>query len=91
VRSIQWLAIARTDLLSIVDYISDDNVDAAIRIKEAIETNVSHLKTFPKMGRPGLVEGTREFVIMKNFIVVYQESGVSVKILRVLHAAQQWP
>ncbi|MCS5559600.1 MAG: type II toxin-antitoxin system RelE/ParE family toxin, partial [Oceanospirillaceae bacterium] len=85
-RSIQWLAIARTDLLSIVDYISDDNVDAAIRIKEAIETNVSHLKTFPKMGRPGLVEGTREFVIMKNFIVVYQESGVSVKILRVLHA-----
>ncbi len=90
-RSIQWLAIARTDLLSIVDYISDDNVDAAIRIKEAIETNVSHLKTFPKMGRPGLVEGTREFVIMKNFIVVYQESGVSVKILRVLHAAQQWP
>ena len=91
VRNIHWLAIARDDLLSIVDFISDDNLDAAIRIKEAVETNVSHLRTFPKMGRLGIVEGTRELVIMKNFIVVYQENDDSVKILRVLHAAQQWP
>jgi plasmid stabilization system protein ParE len=30
-------------------------------------------------------------VVWSNFIVVYQEDAFSVRILRVLHAAQQWP
>jgi toxin ParE1/3/4 len=33
----EWRVAARADLLAIVDYISDDNPDAAQRLKDEIE------------------------------------------------------
>ncbi|MDA3869306.1 MAG: type II toxin-antitoxin system RelE/ParE family toxin [Gammaproteobacteria bacterium] len=88
---LEWLELARTDLLGIVDYISDDNPDAAQRVKDDIEMKAEKLPEFPKIGRPGRVEGTRELVVWSNYILVYQEDALTVRILRVLHAAQQWP
>lgn len=88
---LEWLALARADLLAIVDYISDDNPDAAQRVKDDIETKVAKLPDFPKIGRPGRVEGTRELVVWANYIIVYQEDAFAIQILRVLHAAQHWP
>ena len=87
---LEWLELARTDLLGIVDYISDDNPDAAQRVKDDIEMKAEKLPEFPTIGRPGRVEGTRELVAWSNYILVYQEA-LTVRILRVLHAAQQWP
>jgi len=83
--------LARTDLLTIIDYISDDNPDAAQRVMDDIEAKAKTLPSFPKMGRPGRVEGTRELVIWANYVLVYQESRLKIRILRVLHGAQQWP
>ncbi|MCG8381738.1 MAG: type II toxin-antitoxin system RelE/ParE family toxin [Gammaproteobacteria bacterium] len=88
---VEWLQVARSDLLTIVDYISDDNPDAAQRVKDDIEEKVGKLPAFPKMGRPGRVDGTRELVALSNYIVVYQDTPDIIRILRVLHAAQQWP
>ena len=88
---LEWLELARADLLAIVDYISDDNPDAAQRIKDDIEAKAEKLPDFPRMGRPGKVEGTRELVVWANFVIVYQEDVFTVRILRILHAAQQWP
>jgi len=45
-----WLKLARADLLTIVDYISDNNPDAAQRVKDDIETKAEKLLDFPKMG-----------------------------------------
>lgn len=86
-----WLELARADLLAIVDYISDDNPDAAQRLKDDIEAKAANLPGFPGMGRPGRVEGTRELVAWANYIIVYTEDAFTVRILHVLHAAQQWP
>ena len=86
-----WLTLALDDLLGIIDYISDDNPNAAQGVKDDIKAKVENLKSFPKMGRPGQIEGTRELVTLRNYIVVYQECSVVIKILRVLHAHQQWP
>lgn len=88
---LEWLELARADLLGIIDYISDDNPDAAQRIKDDIEMKAEKLSVFPKIGRLGRVEGTRELVAWANYILVYQENDLAVQILRVLHAAQQWP
>jgi plasmid stabilization system protein ParE len=43
------------------------------------------------MGRPGREAGTRELVAHKNYILVYDVTADMVRVLRVLHAARQWP
>ena len=88
---LEWKATAVADLMAIVDYISDDNPDAAQALKDEIEAKVSLLRERPQLYRVGRVEGTREMVVRSNYIVVYAEDVDTVTILRVLHAAQQWP
>lgn len=88
---LEWKAPAVADLMAIVDYISDDNPDAALTLMEEIQDKVAQLPAHPKRCRPGRVEGTRELVIRPNYIVVYAESAAAVTVLRVLHAAQKWP
>lgn len=88
---LEWKAPAIADLLAIVDYISDDNPDAALALMDEIQGKVAQLPAHPKRCRPGRVEGTRELVVRPNYIVVYAETTSAVTVLRVLHAAQMWP
>ena len=88
---VEWREAARADLLAIVDYISDDNPDAAQQLRDDIETKVAKLAEHPKLYRPGRVAGTREMITRRSYVVVYAEDLLAVTILRVLHAAQQWP
>lgn len=88
---LEWRQAARADLLAIVDYISDDNSDAAQHLKDEIEAKAFKLPEHPKLYRPGRVAGTREMVVRSNYIVIYMENADTVSILRVLHAARQWP
>lgn len=88
---LRWLARANSDLKSIVDYISDDNPDAADLLLQDIEMRVDQLLEQPRSGRVGRVAGTRELVVKPNYIVVYAEGRDGVEILRVLHAARLWP
>ena len=90
-RELEWKAMAVADLMAIVDYISDDNPDAAQALKEDIEAKTLRLRENPQLYRTGRVEGTREMVVRSNYLVVYAEDAHTVTILRVLHAAQQWP
>ena len=89
--NLEWKAPAIADLLAIVDYISDDNPDAAQTLKDEIEAKTSSLTVNPQLYRVGRVNGTREMVVRPNYIVIYAEDAIAVTILRVLHAAQQWP
>lgn len=88
---LEWKAPAVADLRAIVDYISDDNPDAAHALVVEIQSKVEQLPIHPKRCRPGRVTGTRELVVRSNYIVVYAETPEAVTVLRVLHAAQMWP
>ena len=88
---LEWREDARADLLAIVDFISDDTPGAAQRLKDDIEAKASKLPEHPRLYRPGRVDGTREMVVRSNYVVVYAENAHAISILRVLHAAQQWP
>ncbi|MEX0921904.1 MAG: type II toxin-antitoxin system RelE/ParE family toxin [Rhodovibrionaceae bacterium] len=88
---LEWRDIARADLLTIIDYISNDNPDAAQRLKDDIEAKASLLPQHPKLHRKGRVLGTREMIVRSTYVVVYTENTDAVTILRVLHGAQQWP
>jgi addiction module RelE/StbE family toxin len=78
-------------LLSIIQYIADDNLAAAQRLKDEIESKVGKLPHHPKLYRAGRVFGTREMIVRANYVIVYAEEGDAITILRVLHAAQLWP
>lgn len=91
VHEIEWKEPAIADLLQIIDYISDDNPSAAQTLKDDIETRVANLAENPRLYKTGRVSGTREMVVRPNYVVVYQEASHVVSILRILHAARQWP
>lgn len=88
---LEWKATAVADLLAIIGYISDENPDAAQALKEEIENKILCLPDNPKLYQTGRVDGTREMVVRPNYIVIYAEDVAAVTILRVLHAARQWP
>jgi toxin ParE1/3/4 len=91
VLALEWRSAAIADLLTIVDYIADDNPDAAQALKDEIEIRDARLPQNPRAYRRGRVEGTREMVVRPNHLVVYAEDARAATILRVLHADQQWP
>ena len=86
-----WSGPALNDLLSIVDYIADDSPEAAQALRDEITVKVSLLPEHPRLYRKGRVEGTREMVVHRNYLVIYAESEHTITILRVLHGARQWP
>ena len=89
--ALEWRPAAIADLLAIVDYIADDNPDAAQALKDEIEDRVARLPLNPRAYRAGRVAGTREMVVRPNYLVIYAEDARAVTVLRVLHAAQLWP
>jgi toxin ParE1/3/4 len=89
---LEWSILAQADRDAIFDYIEADSPQAAITVDDRIRAQVAGLARFPKAGRSGRVEGTRELVIHRTpYIVAYSIARNTVRILRVLHGAQQWP
>lgn len=88
---LEWTETALSDRDGIYGYIEDDNPRAALALDERLQSVAARLTRFPNIGRPGRVEGTREFVAHKHYILVYEIEGNAVRILRVLHSARSWP
>lgn len=82
---------AADDIDRIHDWIAKDNPRAAsemvLRIRERI--GLLELDALASMGRPGLVDGTRELV-EPPYVIVYRldERRREVTILAVFHSAQ---
>jgi plasmid stabilization system protein ParE len=89
VTSIRWTAPAADQLEAIVNYIRDDNPEAARRFAQTVIDRIAQLEVFPKMGRPGEDGETRELVA-GSCIVVYWLVGDVVEILQIWHGAQDW-
>jgi len=86
-----WTRPARDDRRKIREYIEADNPRAALALDELFSATAARLPQHPQLGRPGRVEGTRELVAHRNYILIYDVAGDVVRVLRVLHAARQWP
>ncbi len=86
-----WSPRAEYERNAVIDYIAEDNVTAALELDERLDALGAGLREFPRMGRPGRVEGTREFVVHEHYILVYELFGEEIHILSLLHAAKQWP
>jgi addiction module RelE/StbE family toxin len=83
------MAIADRDAIMV--FIAQDNPTAAIDLDLEFEAKAENARLRPKLYKAGRVKGTREIVVRPNYVMVYRVIGNVVDILRVLHAAQQWP
>jgi addiction module RelE/StbE family toxin len=89
---ILWSVDADADNDAVFEFIAADNPAAAAAIDERIQAAVERLVKFPKMGRVGRQQGTRELIINGTpYIAVYRIRRDFVQIVRLLHGAMMWP
>jgi len=83
--------MALADRDDIMVHIAQDNPVAAIDLDLEFEAKAENARLRPKLYKAGRVKGTREIVVRPNYVMIYRITGDVVEVLRVLHAAQQWP
>ncbi|TDO15326.1 MULTISPECIES: type II toxin-antitoxin system RelE/ParE family toxin [Halomonas] len=86
-----WTRLASLDREEIREYIAQDNLAAALALDELMSEKAGWLADHPELGRSGRVTGMREMVAHRHYMLIYDVIGHSLRILRVLHAARQWP
>lgn len=89
---LRWTTLAAKDLYRIVQRIQQDNSTAAARVATTVYDGCNNLKIFPNRGRAGRIAGTRELIFSGlPYILVYRIEDQVVEVLRLYHAAQDWP
>ncbi|TCA72153.1 type II toxin-antitoxin system RelE/ParE family toxin [Rhizobium leguminosarum bv. viciae] len=89
-----WRAKAESDRKKAIQFITDQNVGAAISQLDEIERQTDLLIDQPEIDRPGRIDGTRELIISRtSFIAIYRvrQKIKQVEILRLVRGAQKWP
>lgn len=89
---IKWLKKALNNLDKEAEYIAQDDPQSAIKVVQRIKEGVQLLVENPSLGRPGRIDGTREFVIVKtSYIIPYRVCNNRIEILRVFHTSRKLP
>lgn len=83
--------MALADRDAIMEHIARDSPTAAIELDLEFEAKAEIARKRPMLYKPGRVKGTREIVVRPTYVVVYRATPGAIEVLRVLHAAQQWP
>ena len=73
-----WTPEALDDRRAIYEYIEADNPLAALNLDELFSEKVLNLIDHPGLGRIGRITGTRELVVHKNYILVYDATADAV-------------
>lgn len=94
-RPVRWTRPALDDLKAQITYIAADNPVAARKVRDRLHATAAALGEMAT-GRPGRVGGTYEKSVSRlPYIIAYEfghEGGHEVVwILRVVHAARDWP
>src|SRR5262245_18853196 len=81
---------AETQLLEILDYLSDESASAAVRVRQAIYDAVGRLAETPGIGhtRSDLTERPLKFGSVYSYLVVYDPESRPLTIVAVLHGAR---
>ena len=86
-----WTRLAQADRRAIREYIATDDQRAALAMDELLTQKAARLAQLPEMGKPGRVDGTRELVAHRSYILIYAVKDDHVQVLRIMHTARQWP
>lgn len=83
---------ARTDIRAIISYIGQHNPHAALTWQDSMTELFELLATHPHSGVPYATDKYSVRIVPRgNYVVVYRVRDSGVVILRVIHAARDWP
>lgn len=89
---IRWTPDAADDLIQIAEYLKEHHPGDAESTVRDLNAAIQTLQTFPRLGRPGREDGTREFVLSRlPYVAVYRVRDDAVEVLRIWHAARNRP
>jgi addiction module RelE/StbE family toxin len=90
--TVVWAPSAINHLAALRAYIERENPDAAEKIAALLLAAADRLAAFPDLGRPGRIQGTREWVVPRTpYVIPYRLRADRLEILGVFHARQRWP
>ena len=89
---LRWTRLALSDFEQAHDYIAQENPETARLVAQRMLDATGRLRDFPRIGRVGEDEGTREWLIPKTpYLIVYAHNNDSVEILRIWHMSRDRP
>jgi addiction module RelE/StbE family toxin len=89
---LKWTKRALLQLIHAQDFIAQENPVAAQAVAQRIADAARLLPNQTRIGRPGRVEGTREWVVKQTpYLLVYAIENDAVQIVSVIHSKQRWP
>ncbi|MGQ7848662.1 type II toxin-antitoxin system RelE/ParE family toxin [Granulosicoccus sp. 3-233] len=90
--SFSYSALAEADLYELLEYIAQDNIDAALRVEEAIERTAQLLADNPEIGHPvkSRFPHLRAFIVQpyNDYLLFFQIEEDGIHIQRILHGAR---
>jgi addiction module RelE/StbE family toxin len=84
-----WTLEALADRRAIYNYIEPDNPTAALRLDKVFSDKIAPLARYPELRKPGRVTDTRELVVHRSYVVIYDIANGGIRILRILPTARQ--
>jgi plasmid stabilization system protein ParE len=63
---VRWTTDAADDLEQICDYIALSRPDSARQVAQSVVERIGNLESFPRLGRPGRVQDTREIAFLAH-------------------------
>jgi toxin ParE1/3/4 len=91
---IDYLPIAEKDLSDIIEYITLDSPQSALKLLEEIDESISNLEDFPFMGinprDTRLQRLNYRILVVSSYLVFYVVKDEYVEIRRILHGKRKY-
>jgi toxin ParE1/3/4 len=89
VKRVTFAPAARSDLLSIANYIAADNQERAVTFIDEIEKRCLKLGSFPDAARGFPALGADAHIVpFKRYVILYRNLAGEVSIERIIHGAR---
>jgi plasmid stabilization system protein ParE len=81
---------AYTDIEDIWEFIAEDSLDAADRVREHIYEAIGKLISFPHQGhrRPDLTLRPMRFITVRNYLIAYAPEESPLLVIAVIHGSR---
>ena len=86
-----WTSEAMNDRFAIFDFVAGDDPGAALALDDFFIEKAGTLLEYPETGRVGRVAGTREYVVHRSYVLIYEVTDGVVYIPGILNSARKWP